>query len=1446
MIDLQRFLLPYIPRPLLQHIHTNPAIPTAPYAATFPAAVLFADVSGFTPLTERLAGQGARGAEELTALMNGYFERMITLLTIVEGDVIKFGGDALFVLFTTREEPLDVAVRRAQYAAGTLQEAMAEFHTLASSAGPVHLRMKIAIGAGEVLAFHIGGIDDRWEYVIAGDPLRQVTAAEKEAKAGDVMLSPEAAALLARPLAPRPRRPPALPGTLVPDLFQIVPILRCYVPRTVQAVLAAESHTWIGTLRPMSVIFLKVAGLDYTAPSVLERLQILLRNVQTTIYHYAGIIARVAVDDKGTTLLILFGAPPFAHEDDALRAVRCALDVQAQTQAGPLHDMGFTFAIGITTGRVFAGPVGSQTRREYTVMGDTVNLAARLMSKADRGGILCDMATYQQTRNQVLFAALKPVRLKGKRAPVPIFRPLREHGGDSSADLFHASAAPLPLAGRKDEVAQIGGLLERLAQGTGQVLIIEGEAGIGKSRLVRELVRLARMRNLSGLVGEGDNIEQQTAYRAWRDIFTRYFDLDTLPDLAARQEQVRRIVQEVAPEHRERLPLLNDLLPLQFPASSLTATLDPALRQQNLLLLLLALLRSRAQTQPLILVLEDAHWLDSLSWELVMQLARQFLVAEMPLLLVLVTRPLDDQPLARNHAATLRAMAQTTVLRLAALQPEETMHLLTARLNLDAASIPPELADLIHQHAGGNPFFAEELLAALREQGNIDVVPDPAAPYGVRCVFQGDPRQAIQELPTSVQQLVLARIDRLLPDQQITLKVAAVIGRIFDYLLLRDLLQQHRPLAEERLHRYLDDLIRREITLLHHPAPALAHMFKHVITQEATYQSLLFAQRRTLHRAIAEWYEFTYAGADFSVLILELAEPAKRSVALSPFYELLAYHYQHAEETAQERQYAWLAGDQAAARYANTEAIQYLTRALDLTPPDDTAGNYALRLAREQVYDRMGERDPQARDLTALGALATYLGNQTWQTEVALRWANYHIVTSDYPAAIEMAQRAIDLAQRQGDTRQTATGYLRYAEALRLQSNYAAARQQLEQALTLAHTTSLKQGEAESLFQLGKIAYEQGDYAAARERGDEALALYQALEDRQGQARTLNHLANILSDQGSYTSATMYYEQALDLHREMGDRYGEGIVLCNLGYNYRNQSDFDRTRSYYQQALTTCRAINDQQGTGLALVSIGVTHMDQGDYTNAKTYLEQALVICQSVGDRYNEWLVLDGLGLLCHYCGDYAQATGYYEQAVTICRTIGDQLGERRVLALQGLLAHAQGDDVSAYSYCQQALSNNQEIGKLYDEGSTLIYLGHALAGLEHFEEATESYHQAVTMLQTAGQDNQAMEAVAGLARIALVQHHLLQAQLWVEEILQHLRNHPLLPGTDEPFRVYLTSYQVLQAVDDARAGELLQTACRLLQERAAGIQDERLRRSFLENVAAHRELLAAQRRME
>ena len=426
-----------------------------------------------------------------------------------------------------------------------------------------------------------------------------------------------------------------------------------------------------------------------------------------------------------------------------------------------------------------------------------------------------------------------------------------------------------------------------------------------------ELMRLMREHGLSGLLGSGYSLEQQTSYRAWRDIFTAYFYLNGLDDPLERQFRVKFRLQEISAELTDRLPLLNDVLNLGFPETELTASLNPSLRQQGLVALLLTLLRAWTEKRSLVLILEDAHWLDSLSWDLTLQAARTLTEAQAPLLLVVVMRPMEGAAEPASPGRLL-ALTQTEQMRLDKLTTAETLALAAARLGLASDGLPPAVAELVSQRAGGNPFFAEELVYALRDQGLIVLEPDPegAGPY--RCVISGDLEKAAQTLPDTVQDMVLARIDRLPATEQLTLKVASVIGPTFAYPPLHHTLGEYRLMSDLALDAQLKDLAALDLTTLEVPEPELTYAFKHVITREVAYETLLFGQRRQLHRTVAEWYERSHADN------------------LAPYYSLLAHHWSKAEVTPKTIEYLEKAGNEAARMYANTEAIAYYKRALNL------------------------------------------------------------------------------------------------------------------------------------------------------------------------------------------------------------------------------------------------------------------------------------------------------------------------------------------------------------------------------------------------------------------------------------------------------------------------------------------------------------------------------------
>jgi predicted ATPase/class 3 adenylate cyclase len=1270
MSDLLRTLAAYVPLHITRATLSErfPALPTQASTDRFPAAVLFADISGFTPLTEALAQQGSEGPEELTRLLNGYFSRMITLIKTEGGEVVKFSGDAVTGVFPATQENLGTATRRAKQAAEAMQVAMSEFSALETSAGPVALGMKIGIGAGEILVACIGGVRDRWECITAGDPLHQVAQAEHQARRGEIVLSPEAEAIIVpHPVAPHPLPQPDWARVQNPAAAEAV--LRVYVPDVVIAWLEEELQAWLAVLRPMSVLFIGIAGMDYTQPNAVERLHAFLCAAQEIIHRYEGSINKLAVDDKGTISIILFGAPPRAHEDDPERALRCALDLQAMAET-----QGLELAIGAATGWVFAGPVGSETRREYTVIGDTVNLATRLMSVAGQGQVRCDYETYRNTRSRLAFDLLPPVRVKGKAGLIRIYRPTGEAGKESEEGTSGV------LVGRQAEVARLAAGLDDVQGGRSRILLIEGEAGIGKSRLVEELIRLMRERGVSGLLGMGRSIEQRTPYRAWRDIFVSYFDLDEVDDPTERQRQVQAHVRDVAPSLVERIPLLNDVLNLGLPETELTRSLDTHLRHESLVSLLLALLRAWAAERPLALILEDAHWLDSLSWDLTVQIARALTVARVPLLLVVVTRPMEGEAM-RTEPRVLAGMDESERLPLESLSVDETLALAAARLGVTDDGLPEAVADLVRTRAGGNPFFAEELVYALRDKGLITARTEEGRTH---CVVSGDLDRAAQTLPDTIQGIVLSRIDRLSPEKQLTLKVAAVIGRTFALTTLHDTLGEHMEISHRLLRGYLDDLAHLDLTPLEAPEPELTYIFKHIITQEVAYETLLFAQRRQLHRTVARWYERTFGdGSD---------QPAGTGPEspLAPYYPLLVYHWHQAGDEDQERHYAGLAGKWAAAQFANVEAIGYLSRALELTPETDWAARYDLLLAREAVNDLRGEREAQAQDLVTLVlvSLTEEMDDDRRGAEVTLRLANYTELTSDYPAALIAVQRAVELAAQAQDRVIETEGYTAWGKVLWRRGHYDAARAPLERALVLARTTSNRPGEAKSLYYLGDVYLYQGNYPMAQEHYRQALEIYRAEGHHQGEADSLSNLGVIHYELGDYPAARDHYEQVLSIFHTTGDRRGQTMALNNLGTVYCDLGDYEAAQEYHQQALDIRLAIGDRWGEANSLVNLGLVYHGLGDDETARKHCQRALAIQREIGDRRGEGYSLTYLGHALEGMGELEAATEAYDEAMCLRRELGQHGLAIDDLAGLACVVMAQGNSKRALEHVEEILA--------------------------------------------------------------------------------------------------------------------------------------------------------------
>ncbi len=495
-------LASYVPVLVTRRLAEDPRPLTTPCSESFPAAVLCADISGFTAFTERLAREGPAGVEKVGAGLDGYFGRLTEIIAQHGGDVVKFAGDAVTAIWTLppRDRTRDLQ-RVALPAIACGMAIQSALHGYRFTDG-VELSLRVGLGASRIAAVHVGGLAGRWEVVLTGSALAQGLKAEALARPGEVVVAPQLWPLIAGHVRGEPAgagfvRVHEIAGTITctPLLRPAMPAeaeaaLCGYVPVAVATRLAAGQRSWLAELRRVAVVFLHLPAVTYQTP--LDEAQQVMVAVQQIVDSAEEHTNHVSVNNDGATVLIAFGLPPLAHEDDAVRAVGAAQqlrDVLGRLACPP--------RIGLVTGRAFCGSVGGADRCEYTLLGDVVNLAARLMQAADEARpILCDSRyTFASARAQFMFEAYPPIKAKGKTEAVAIYGPasgrLVARGGRlvargaelGDADGGSPARAAAAGAGRTD--ARAGGADRQAARAAARTQRDGGGRGRGRGSASR-------------------------------------------------------------------------------------------------------------------------------------------------------------------------------------------------------------------------------------------------------------------------------------------------------------------------------------------------------------------------------------------------------------------------------------------------------------------------------------------------------------------------------------------------------------------------------------------------------------------------------------------------------------------------------------------------------------------------------------------------------------------------------------------------------------------------------------------------------------------------------------------------------------------------------------------------------------------------------------------------
>ena len=1133
-------LLPYVPALLLNWAPTG----TDDRHMRVNGSVAFVDISGFTRLTERLARKGKVGAEEMSDILSATFAGLLAEARDDGADLVKWGGDAILLLFQGPDHAL-----RAVRAAHRMRAMLRIIGRLPTTSGNVTLRMSVGVHSGDFDFFLVGDADIHRELLISG-PAASITAdTEAAAAAGQIGLSRATASLL----EPRLLGPPLLDGRLL----RSAPVLEpAPLAPTASAVTdpvqvlppPIREHLLGGAVDPehrlITVAFVQFSGTDDLllegGPSALaEALDDVVRNVQGACANHDVTFFETDINRDGGKIMLTAGAPRSADHDEErmLRVARVILD-----RAGRLP-----LRIGINRGHVFSGDFGPSFRRTYSVKGDAINLAARVMGKAVPGQALATLEVLARSQTVFQTTELAPFMVKGKTQPVRAAA-LGALVGARSVD-----RPDVPLVGRVHEMKVLREALDDARSGRGRLVEIVGGAGIGKSRLVAEL--LSGRDDVRVVRAPCEQYESSTAYFPFRRLLREVLAVPPETDGEQLAAQLVDRVATLAPHLMPWVPLLGIPLDISLPPTPETAELDEKFRKGRLEEVLTELLGYLLPT-PTAMVIEDAEVMDDASADLLQRLVDR--IADRPLLIVVTRRdqeggftPDPDSDFSSLHPTPLDAAAAVALVQAA----------------LDDHPMTPQALAALAQRGGGNPMFLEALVLEAARSGSV------------------------AQLPESVEGLITSQIDRLDPADRTVLRYAAVLGIMVDEDALRDLLDEHDARVPTGAVERLADFLVRE-------RPGRIR-FRNALMRDVAYEGLPFRQRKVLHEQVGQAIERASAHPESQCELLSLHffhagrhERAWRYSVLAGERALAKFaHGEAIDFFARAAQSTPHHADVPPGELARVYELLADSRWL-VGMPQGAAESYALarRFLRGDPVRLAGIIEKEAR-----------IDQRRRKHSLAMRRISRGLHELDGVSGRRAAIARSLLARRYAHSRFSQGRIdeaLHWADRAAADAEEALDKDALAQAYEMLNAIYAGSGRDEPL-PYGRLA----------------LQAYTELNNLPRQGHCLNNLATQDYDAGRWNESLANLHRATDIFRRIGDTASEGNASYNQAELMVRQRRYDEALALLPDVLRIARAVEDDELAALTHRELGRALAGSGDLEAGLAMLAEARTAFETLGE---------------------------------------------------------------------------------------------------------------------------------------------------------------------------------------------------------------------------------------
>ncbi|XP_070572450.1 adenylate cyclase type 10-like [Ptychodera flava] len=1012
-----------------------------PHAHQMFGVLMFVDVSGFTALCEKYSADPKKGADALTKTLNEYIGAIVENVLDFEGDVIKFAGDAILAFWETSVKTVLHGLASAVRCGLNIQDKCDDWDTEVG----VQLRVKIGIAAGPLFITFLGNQETQ-QFVMSGSCIENVRNAEGAASPGLVVLSPKAWKVLpdkelakfalmedskhvkiirtdkewakvfgVRPSKEKTKLSKKKSGKFnasLPRKRQNIStvvrkgMLEPYIATPVMHKIEEQQPLeYLCELRQVSIVFINLTLDNVPKEEECFILQDTFNAILETVNQFQGSLNKIFMFDKGCTFLVIFGLPGYKHENECAHALQCSHRIRERL--GKVRKV-TRASVGVTTGNVFTGVVGHPDRCEYTVIGRKVNMAARLMMHYP-GLIATDDETYRLSKlGDYCFKQLPIKEMKGVKQ-AGIIRHYLENQRASQHGLNIVDSGH-PLLGYGDEMSQFSSALRLITdhreRSHRRFVIFEGEPGVGKTRVLMSATDEAIQRRHKVISCPLWMNDSGTPYYTIKRLLLILFHMDNCTNHLQREEVLFNAVDAAAEGVRDNLCLLNDLLGLQIPYGEQFAHMSTSKRDMELKNLLVKLVHQVTTKHCLIFAIDDAHFIDNESWELLGDLA-----ADSNAVCVMTMRPFPPNMKPCKAALDILNNNFTMHIKLCGLEPQY-MEPLACQF-LDVVKVPLDLIKILETRSHGLPSWVEALVSELKATDKLKIIPDPTSMDRSQYICIVTPKVKLNELPVpdSLKGMLLAKVDRLNAGDRMVVKCAAVIGMSMG----RDLLLKVVPNSNaKKVMASINNLVRANLMdYVDYESDQNTLRFRTGLMQECAYSLLTESQRKKLHGRVATFLEECYLkdkqedksfinkfkmGFMSSKTDLERSESksseksetGKDESDLTTVYPQLVRHWRAAGNKAKTLQYLIKVGSIAITTGHNMQAMSYLAQAKNLNPSteqqafiDDLLGlalNWSLRTFSDSTKGRQTKWRGAVRKLVR-GSKAELAMKQTETSE---------------------------------------------------------------------------------------------------------------------------------------------------------------------------------------------------------------------------------------------------------------------------------------------------------------------------------------------------------------------------------------------------------------------------------------------------------------------------------